>query len=371
MVLPRSAALLVVLALTAVACIDDPTPTTPEDTLPESAPPAPAAGIRVGVVLPAGDPSEDRELGYLQTDLRGLAATLPDGVAELRTVVPDDGSFVPDLAQLLVQRGTDLVCVIGAEGRRVVADLVDVHPERRYCALPASGTSHPDGVTLIDVRIEEIGHAVGVAALAHAGSDARIGVVMGSDRVGRDRFLAGLEAAVGEDRLLEHGPDGPEEAEEAVREVLDAEVAVVVVDVGAGTGEILELAAEAAAVISPISTLTAGPVSDATIVSWRVRWDVILRPVLARLVNADLEVPESVGFAEDALSLTPGPAAGLRVRAALDAVLEEFRQATRDPLEPVAPEVEDDEPDEPENEASPDEPADAGESPDPEDATES
>ncbi len=359
--LPRVAALLVVLALLVAACTDEPVPPSPDALPDDQEAPAPPAGLRVGLVLPAGDPSEDRELAYLRTDLRGLAATLPDGVADLQLLFADDERFVPDLAGLLAQRGTDLVCVLGGQGRRVVSDLFDVYPRLRYCALPASSSNPQDRVTLIDVRFDEIGHAVGVAAIAAVGEDASVGAVIGANRVGRDRLLDGLRAAVGEDHLVEYGPEDAETALEAVQALLDADVDVAVIDVGHGAAEALALAADELTIINPISTLTGGPVADATLVSWRVRWDVILRPTLARLVDPDVDVPRSVGLAEEAVRLTPGSAAGLRVRSALDAVIDELRRGVRDPLEPL---VRDDEDEEDEDETEDDEDADPSDDPD-------
>ena len=341
--LAAPAALVAVLVLT--GCTEEPPPLPPDATPDEQPAPAPPSGLKVGVVLPPGDPELDRQLQDLRTEVAGLGSTLPEGFSQLRTVLADGRAFVPDVAALLVRQETDLVCVLGPDGRRTVVELAKLYPERRFCAAPGHAEDPPEGVVLVDVRFEELGHVVGVAAAAVAG-DGDVGAVVGTDRTGRSAFLAGLEAAVGERRLRSHEAASAEEAEVAVRTLLEDDVAVVVIDVGSGGVELLALAAEQALVLAPRPLLVDSDAVAAAVLSWRVRWSSLLRLVLVSVVEGDTEPPTSLGLADDAMQVTLGQAATIGVGSAVDRAVEELRQGTRDPLVPLHTEDEEDEEDE-------------------------
>lgn len=151
------------------ACTSTPGPTpSPAASTPvaPSAGPIEPIGVRVAVVLPpAGSvpltPAGTRAAADAVASRRG------DALGEVRTVVPEPGAFVGDVAILLAEQGYDLVCVVGADASGVVLDVAPSFPATRFCGTPApAGPDQdiPDNVLLIELRIEEAAYLAGVAA---------------------------------------------------------------------------------------------------------------------------------------------------------------------------------------------------------------
>jgi hypothetical protein len=97
----------------------------------------------VAVVLPS--PDDPRAVAFLDPagELDALVEGRVGDVAAARTVVPDDADFVVDVAALLADGGTDLVCVLGGDGVRAALSLADRFPATRFCALGPRGRGSP------------------------------------------------------------------------------------------------------------------------------------------------------------------------------------------------------------------------------------
>ncbi|MFA9429808.1 hypothetical protein [Egicoccus sp. AB-alg2] len=320
------ALLLVLAGCTAEEPAPAPTP-APEPSVAATGP----SGVRAGIVLPPAGDASDPQLAQITAAMRPLQAALPDLVTQLRPITPDGPEFVGDVARLLVDRGTDLVCVVGSDGVRVTNQLAARHPELRFCAVPTGGNEVPDNVRIVDVRLEELGHVVGVAA-AEAAGDAPVALVLAPDRLGYQRFRDGLRAGAGDTELLEAYPKSSEEAQAAVAAAIDEGAEVLVLDVGWRPAELLEVAQDAGlALAAPLPALAGDRLQAATVLAWSVRWELALGPVVQRLADDDVEVPDAVGLADEAFVLTPGPQGA---RGPLDRAVAELRDGDRQAVPP-------------------------------------
>jgi hypothetical protein len=335
MALGRLGSALLGAALVVAACTSTGDETTLPAPAPAEPPPAtPAAGLRVGFVLPAAATAGDDQRAQLARDLQFVGALRDEGISEVRTLEADAPEFVRDLASLLAERGTDLVCVLGPDAQRAVASLVDRYPELRFCAVPADLTDPPENLTAVELRFEELGHVVGLAAASVAGHGP-VASVLGSDRAGVTRLRDGIRAGVDGVPLLESAPVDEEEVTEAVDAAAAAGAEVVIVDLGAGAADaVRQAAAEGLVVVAPAAVLARAEVDEAAVLAWRLRWDVAIRPVIASLLDPETEVPTSVGFAEAVFVVTPGAALGGSGTSTVEAAVGELRRGVRDPLEP-------------------------------------
>lgn len=339
----------------------EPEPTDADVDDADDAGDTPSLGLRVGVVLPPADELDDELLRSLEADVAALGASLGPEIRHVRPYRPDSGPFVADLVELLLEEGTELICVVGGRGREVVLDAAELHPERHYCAAPGDPEADvPDHVELLEVRTGELGHLLGVAARVAAGGEP-VGVVLGGGKMRdvalRDGLLAALEGA----EVVEVTVNDETDATTAVTEVLAAGAAVVVVDGVPGAQEALPLAAEQALVLAPTALIAGDAVSSRVVASWRIRWNAVLRRPVQELVGGDEpRAPASVGLAEDVVTLEPGLGADLAVRRALEEARAALLEEELDPFEPPDPPPE--EPEEPEADPEEDDDSDgAGE----------
>lgn len=298
-------ALLAVVAL--VGCTNGDVPTPEKVPAPEpSATPTGPAGLRVGIVLPPAVSDGDPQLAQLEAAMRPLQAELPDEVTQLRSVDADGPAFVGDLARLLVDRGTELVCLVGDDVLRLANQLARRHAELTFCVVPGVADESPDNVRVVDVRFEELGRVVGATAGAAAGEGA-VALVVAPDRVGAQRFRDGVRAGVGEVPLLEWFPQSAEAAAEAVTEAAEAGATALVLDVGWSPSALLESADQAGmALAAPLPALAGSRFQAATAVAWTVRWELALGPVVARFVDGEVAAPDSVGLVEEVFTFTVG-----------------------------------------------------------------
>jgi hypothetical protein len=344
----RLAAASLAVVLTLAAC----TPADEQATRPPPAPeppPAtsPTAGVRVGFVLPPAASDEDDQRTQLAGDLQLVSALRGEGISEVRTLEPDGPAFVADLASLLADRGTDLICVLGPGAQRVVAPLAVRHPHLRFCAVPAGSTDPPENVAVVDVRFEELGHLLGVAASVVT-EDGPVASVLGSDRAGVTLLRDGIRAGVGGRPLLESAPTDEEAVLAAVDAAIADEAEVLIIDVGIAARTAIERAvAGGLQVLAPAAVLAELDVAEATVLSWRLRWDVAVRPVVASMLDPEEEVPSSVGFVDNVFLVTSGDRLTGQARLLVDEAANELRRGTRDPLEepatrPLPPEDEGD-----------------------------
>jgi basic membrane lipoprotein Med (substrate-binding protein (PBP1-ABC) superfamily) len=332
---PLIASLGVVLAV--AACTSAGEEATPPPPTPEP-PPAttPAAGIRVGFVLPPAASEEDDQRTQLAGDLQLVGALRDEGISEIRSFEPDGPEFVADLAALLAERRTDLICVLGPGAQQVVAPLAIRHPQLHFCAVPAGAPEPPDNVTVVELRFEELGHLLGLAA-GMVAEDGPVAALFGSDRAGVSRLRDGIRAGVGDVPLLESAPSDEDAVLAAVDEAIAAEAQVIVLDVGIAARTAVERAVAAGLrVIAPAAVLGELEVQETTVLSWRLRWDVALRPVVASVLDPEVEAPTSIGFADNVFLVTLGDALTGTPREVVESAASELRRGVRDPLEAPA-----------------------------------
>ncbi len=316
-------AAVVALALGLFACTgpepaEEPTPPTPLETTTEPAP----LGANVGVVLPPRVGLSAAATERLEGDLARLADRFGPDLRSMQVLTPPAAEFAPDLAAVLTDRGTQLVCVIGPGALETVLAEVALHPQLRFCAAPvAEDTDLPAQVVGRDVRADELGWVVGtVAALIGTGP---VGFVDGSDELDAVAFRAGLRAGVGDRELVEgEGPAG-----DAVEQVLAAGAGVVVLDPGADAAAAVRLAAQRVPVLVPAGSLGSSPDEEAVALSWRVRWDRLVAAAVEAHLGVEPAPPASLGVAEGLFEVTLGPAAPPGAQAVLDDVRAQLTSA--------------------------------------------
>ncbi|MEX2505220.1 MAG: hypothetical protein WD378_10230 [Egicoccus sp.] len=284
---------------------DEPVPDKVPAPEPSATPTGPA-GLRAGIVLPPAAGEGDPQLAQLETAMRPLQDGLPDEITQLRSVHADGPEFVGDLARLLVDRGTELVCMVGDDVMRQANQLARRHAERTFCVVPGASSELPDNVRVVDVEFEELGRVVGAAAAAAAG-EGPVALVVAPDRLGAQRFRDGIRAAVGDTPLLEWVPQSADDAATALSEAVASEAEVLILDVGWQPSDLLESAQEAGlALLAPMPALAGSRFQDDTVLAWSLRWELVLGPVVARFVDEELEAAEAVGLDEDVFVFTPG-----------------------------------------------------------------
>lgn len=325
----RSLAALVLL----VACTgSDPTP-TPTPTPTSTDEPAPS-GVEVAVVLPPADGPTSLTLVDVEERLEDLAAERVGDVARIRTVTVDDAGFVPDTAALLADGGADLVCVLGTEGARVVADLASRFPASRFCAIGELAGERPENVDLFDLAHEELGHVLGSAAALLAGGDA-VGVVLAGDTDERTRRRAGARAALASSSVVVDGSVADvAEATELVASIEEAGTELAVVLIDTASTSVAEVLSRAAPIpVGPAGLATDIPAS----VRWSVRVDAIVGAAVDRVVSPDdPDLPTRLGFAQRVFAIGFEDEVTDEVRSAIEVVADELARGVRDPLSAVA-----------------------------------
>jgi hypothetical protein len=341
--------LAVLLALVVAAC--DGADVAP----PAAVGPGPAAGtppVTTGafiVVLPPADGLAEPERARVRMLVdRAFESAVP-GAPAPTVLEPATQSAYADSVELAVRRaGADgTVCVLGAGAVTVLAPVLARYPAARVCALPAAAAAAADwpGV-LLDVDLEQLGRALGLAARAAAG-DGGVIVLSGSDAMLDLRWRAGVTAgalvtagtptALGgvhvaataadvlvildeQARLIAAGiapgsagavagldVDGglpPELSGIPVARVLPP-VAVVVLDASSESALLIgPLAERGVRVVAPRSLLlAAGEPEDTVVLRWRVRWDIPLALLLRQLGGSG-----GATAGDDPIVLEPGPA---------------------------------------------------------------
>lgn len=341
----RCLAVVTSLALLLGACTPDDADPDPEAGEPSpgeeddngEADPVPS-GLRVGVVLPPRDTGTADEIEAGPLGIDGLAGTLGDDVAEVRTFVPDADAFVPDVAGLLVTEDYDVVCVVGRDARETVLELARRHAATDFCGAPVAPVEDaPENLLLADVALAELGHVVGVA-LGELGGDEPVALLGAGNRAGGEVFRSGLRAGAGDTPLQEARGD-QEDLDDEIAAALADDVAAIAVDAGPDAAEAVD-GIEGAAVLAPTSLLTE---EDPGALRWRVRWEVVLEQVLRHLLDDEEELPETFGVAEDVFGVDQGPQATSAAVAAVEAAMGELERGVRDPQ--AAPEADDDDED--------------------------
>jgi hypothetical protein len=287
----------------------------------------------VAVVLPAEGTARGAAFLAAADELAQLAEDRGGDVADVRSVVPDDPEFVPDIAALFADQGTDLVCVLGADGVPVVLQLADRFPATRFCAIGEPREGQPSNVDLLAVEHEELGHVLGIAVREVAG-DEPVGVVIGDDGDDAERRRAGARAGLaGTDVAVDVVVRDATEVTQLVDALGGVDLASILVDLAD------PVLATAVAATAPTWVGPRGVPIDASagsaVVRWSLRADVLVGGSLDRLLGVDdREEPTALGFAQELFTLTFADATPSGVRAATEAAADELAAGTRDALEP-------------------------------------
>jgi hypothetical protein len=300
---------------------EEPAPAPTEETTTDAAP----LGVNVGVVLPPRVGLDAAATDRLEEDLARLADRFGPDLRSVQVMTPPTAELASDLAAVLTDRGTQLVCVIGPGALDTVLAEVELHPDLRFCAAPvADGTALPEQVVGRDVRAEELGRVVGTVA-ATVGSGP-VGLVAGSDELAVGAFRSGLRAGLGDRELVE--ADGP--AAEAVEQVLAEGASVVVLDPGADASRAVQTATGSVPVLVPAGLVSLAAEEEAVVLTWRVRWDRLVAAAVEAHLDVDPPPPVSLGMAEGLFEVTLGPAAPAGAEPALEAVLAALIPAAAD-----------------------------------------
>ncbi len=341
-------AVLLMLLVGLAACTNDaPTAMEPPEASPPAPTPATPPGARVGVVLPPTSEVDAGVSASIDAQLVRLAATTDETVSELRGYAAADPRFVEDLARWLAERGTELVCVLGDRAEDVVVPLARLYPGGRFCALPAGppspdeagATPDSDGILRVDLRIEELGHLVGVAARTQA-QDAPVGLLLGGDELPDQRFRLGLLAGLAGTQVVEADvPSGQDVSlTDRAEAVLAAGAEVVVVDGGGGASEAVAVIGDRAEVLAPSAVLIDAATTDVAL-RWSVRWDRALVWPLNEMAGAPGTAQHtSVGLTEDVFEVLVGDGASDAVGVALEVASDGLIAGSIDPATPSSPE---------------------------------
>ena len=339
--------------LTLAGCTSD------QEASPPAEPPVAASdegggplGAEVAILLPSEGSLDPLTAQAVAAALEPLSSRPPDGISELRLHTPDSTTFARDLARTFGERGMDLVCAVGSDALPATQEASTMYRATRYCAAPVDRDDPPVGeaelededvgeVSRIEVRTEELGHAVGVAARRRAGTGP-VGLLLG-DGLGATRFAAGLEASLDSVEVVE--PDGvddelDDDAIGAARAtaLLEQDVEVVVLDGGPGAQAALEVLAGSVTLLGPAVLLDADGfaddgLADDVVLAWQVSWADVLGPTIAALVEED-SGQRSFGFEDEVFTWSAGPAASVAIGAAVADAAREIAAGTRDPLAP-------------------------------------
>lgn len=257
------------------------------------------------LVLPApGALHPDGHAELLAAADRALGTAAAAG--PVRRVVPPRTDAVPDvLAALAPEAGA--LCAVGAG----VVPLLDAVGDRwaalPVCAVP--GARDAGGVLVAGADVAALGSRLGGIARTVAGARDVVVLATGDPLLGAD-WAAGVAAGAAA------GPDAGPVRVLADAAALDAAalavgggVGAVVLDAGPGAAAALRrLAGSPVPVLLP-AALAAGadaPAPDRVAATYRVRWDRVLGPLLARARGGAAAAPPASG---DVLEVVTGPAA--------------------------------------------------------------
>lgn len=327
------------------ACTSEPAPEpAPTPTAAETSEPAPT-GVRVGVVLPAPTDPAAAAFHDVEDQLDALAEDRKGDIVGVRTVVPDDQGFEPDIAALLAEEGADLICILGTDGPRTARQLADRFPATQFCALGPPRDVGPDNLDLFEIAHEELGHVLGTVVDASA-SGAPVAVVLGDESEPRTRRRAGARAALAAADPVVNVVVADAVAAARLTEEDAPSLATVLVDVS-DPGVAAVVAASARSWVGP-EALAIDAADTEPLLRWSLRADVVVGTAVQRLVAPSARVQPPLGFAEDVFSLTFTDAVPDAVRSAGLVAAEEIASGTRDPLTPrAAPPAADGEADDP------------------------
>jgi hypothetical protein len=277
-----------------------PAPRTPGSSDPSSAP--------LVLVLPAEatlHPAEHARL--LVAADRALAEAAVDGSTR-RVVLPRDGALRDVAAALAPEAG--VLCAVGTGSADVLAAVRARRPRLVVCATPASDVAAAiaAGVLVADPEVDLAALGARLGGIARATAGARVVVVLASgDPLLGPAWSAGVVSGAEGDAI---GGVRVVVGADALAAVLaGGTVGAVVLDAGpASEAALAVLARTEVPVLLPAALADApgGPDPGRVAARFRVRWDLVLTPLLRRTRGATV-VPPAAGAV---VEVEPGPAAG-------------------------------------------------------------
>lgn len=340
----RWGALVTVGSLLLLACTtaDEAADEEPPPPAEEEAEEVPPLGREVAVVLPPREASTPLALDRAQAAIRDLPLPDDSDVRNVRTAVPETEGFVSDVARLMVRDGAALTCIVGTGARSLTRELLELYPDRRFCALTSEDPPQEpqEGIDVIALRTGEVGHLVGAVAADLVGEpdDGAVALALAPTQLQQERFLEGLFAGLGGRETIDVDPAEPPATAVAAATAAGAEVLVV------GTGPDARAVLEAG-FAQGLTVIAHGDIveeDDPVHLSWREDWSTLLGPAIDRLHGVEDPAPLSLGLAEGAFPTMLGPAAPDELEVVLLVVRKELIDGVRDPFEVVEPDPEED-----------------------------
>lgn len=237
----RTVVALLAACLVLGACTEDMPDTAVPTPVPTGDGDTPPADQQTRVAVIVGPGPDDRRQAQ-RDDLLTLSQSLPAG-SDLEVYLADPG-FERDLAAVLVDEQFELVCMVDVS-LGTVRQIANAAPDTRFCAFPVVAEV-PANVLPIDLRVEEVGHVIGRAAV-EAAPGWPVGLLTNEGTFDPARLRSALEAAVtaaapGTAVVAVDAIDGAEAARVQANALLDDGVAVLVSMLGAADLDVLEVA---------------------------------------------------------------------------------------------------------------------------------
>lgn len=184
-----------VLAVSATACTSqEPAPApSPSPTAAASAAPEVDNGDRIAVIVPPSSVVAAAEAGALVRAARELAASAPSGVADIRVVEAASPDFVRDLADLAVDDGYDVVCIVGTGSADLALELARSRRDVRVCTTDGRVAGGP--VNLVAVALDPA-VLVQVGAIAIGTAPAPVGLLLSPQLGDTEALTATFTASV-------------------------------------------------------------------------------------------------------------------------------------------------------------------------------
>lgn len=193
----RRAAAVVAIAAVAASCTAPPPqeePTASPSATPESRGTAvEAAGDRVAVIIASSDTVAAAEAAALERAAEELAGRPPAGVVEVQVERAASSDFTRDLADLAVDDGFDLVCVVGTGAAELVLELARARRDARFCTTDGRIAGGP--VNLVAVAIDPVA-LVEAGAVAIGTATAPVGLLLGAQLGDTDALTTAFTSAV-------------------------------------------------------------------------------------------------------------------------------------------------------------------------------
>lgn len=322
-------ALLVACVLLAVlgACTEADPPDTPPPPGPTVTPTEPGStgppepGVAMAVVFPHADEIARSPEAYAET-LNRVRASFGSELARVRVLELDAPMFRRDVLSLLADDGTELTCAFGVGAGDVVA-VAREFPHLRFCVVDDRVDDVPPNVLATWFRYEEAAYLLGFAAASMLPEEDPAGTIgfvaaaldAAAERI-RVAFTAGARAArpsvaVAVETLDgERGSQAAEAGEAAALLYDESQAAVVMLATGVPAAPVLEAAQERDRLVvgmgSDLARQTAPGLEPVVLASAHARLEVGLSLPITRYLEGWEGGVVSLGFADEALVLTPG-----------------------------------------------------------------